>query len=945
MRMSSRMRLLTLVLLGLAAGLPAAAQEKVGVNAAVNTDASGTPPGGAVRRLVIGQEVVHNERITTDAKGQTQILFIDGSSVSVGPNADLVIDEFIYDPATGTGKMTLTELQGAMRFVGGRLSKQENAVTLHIGTSTIGIRGGVFVADVQPGGKTEIVFVYGKELTVSGPSGCSQQLYRPGFAVGIGKAGGCPDNPHQAPPGSTAAILSQLDGSQGKSGGATTVPTNVMVANSALPNTISNNVTVSVQQANAAAPFVATPPTPTVTPPQVPQNQIQITSSQSQSVVANPPTASTPTPAPTPTPTPTPTPPSPTLPGPTPPTTQIAGLAKVAPVGSTAGFTDQSAAARVPYTGSITYPSTTLQNGVAVGNVPNAGAVFSISPLTAGATTNVTGAVTAGSSAGATATGTATETADGDFFYANLIAQDSNQNVFTMGGTPVNQSFYTAQPAAQIFAFQLQPDAALASGSQAQTIPFLPSNFGGTMANASVSNLYIGLGANSPFGMATSTNGYASPKYLQASLALNGTGAGQTSALVIATGEFFSTTGSNNQVAAGGPIAGTVMLSANSSPVHIGSTAATVPDANGNNLFGGNTLDGFVLDQNAYSYNSSTPLALRLASAAQFGSTTASYAFNQPATTTTVPTAVTSATRQNLNETGYVGGLMTFTANTSTAGNPYALLGTTSVATTASNNRAQATFVATDPFTSSQSGINSLVLAFGSNTGGTNGSNGTYINNNIYAATQSPINNSAINGNNLTLPPNNTASAPSPSIAMVTSGTVPDAINSILPAGVTPCSCQYLQWGYWTGQVTSTTSQGLGTNRTDRAYINTWLAGMPTVTMPTSGTGTFTGAAIGTVYNAGNAYVAAGGFSNTYNFANNTGTVMISNFDGVNYTGTAAGSGNAYAAALTGAGTNRSGSAIGTFYGPSAAETGGGFAIHAASGPSYIASGIFAGKR
>src|ERR1700743_2571981 len=179
MRMSRRIGFTALARWGTPVAWPAAAQERVGVNAAVNTNANGIPPGGTVRRLVIGQDVVHNERITTDTGGQTQILFVDGSSVSVGPNADLVIDEFIYDPATGTGKMTLTAVQGAMRFVGGRLSKQDNAVTLHIGTSTIGVRGGVFVADVQPGGKAEIVFVYGKQVTVSGQSGCSQQLYRP----------------------------------------------------------------------------------------------------------------------------------------------------------------------------------------------------------------------------------------------------------------------------------------------------------------------------------------------------------------------------------------------------------------------------------------------------------------------------------------------------------------------------------------------------------------------------------------------------------------------------------------------------------------------------------------------------------------------------------------------------------------------------------------------
>jgi hypothetical protein len=49
------------------------AQERVGVNSAVNPDASGAPPGAPARRLVIGQDVIFNEHITTAATGQTEV--------------------------------------------------------------------------------------------------------------------------------------------------------------------------------------------------------------------------------------------------------------------------------------------------------------------------------------------------------------------------------------------------------------------------------------------------------------------------------------------------------------------------------------------------------------------------------------------------------------------------------------------------------------------------------------------------------------------------------------------------------------------------------------------------------------------------------------------------------------------------------------------------------
>jgi hypothetical protein len=130
------------------------------------------------------------------------------------------------------------------------------------------------------------------------------------------------------------------------------------------------------------------------------------------------------------------------------------------------------------------------------------------------------------------------------------------------------------------------------------------------------------------------------------------------------------------------------------------------------------------------------------------------------------------------------------------------------------------------------------------------------------------------------------------------------------------------------------------------SYINTWVAGQPTMNLPPSGTGSYSGAAIGTVNNNGVAYLAAGGYSLNYNFGSNTGSVSISNFDNhtltSNSVGGGGGGGGAYAATIAGSGAN--GSLVGQFYGPGAAETGGSFAVHQNSGPSYIASGIFAAK-
>jgi hypothetical protein len=118
----------------------AAPAVEVGVVATVNPDAQGTPPGQATRTLTTGADVFHEERIVTATTGQTQIMFLDRSSITIGAGSDVVLDSFVYDPDATTGKMAVSVTTGVLRFIGGRIAKNEDVVfeTPH---ATIGIRG------------------------------------------------------------------------------------------------------------------------------------------------------------------------------------------------------------------------------------------------------------------------------------------------------------------------------------------------------------------------------------------------------------------------------------------------------------------------------------------------------------------------------------------------------------------------------------------------------------------------------------------------------------------------------------------------------------------------------------------------------------------------------------------------------------------------------------
>ena len=56
------------------------------------------------------------------AKSKTAIEFIDTTRVDVTEHSKLIIDEFVYDPASQTGSMRTNITRGAFRFVSSKLA-------------------------------------------------------------------------------------------------------------------------------------------------------------------------------------------------------------------------------------------------------------------------------------------------------------------------------------------------------------------------------------------------------------------------------------------------------------------------------------------------------------------------------------------------------------------------------------------------------------------------------------------------------------------------------------------------------------------------------------------------------------------------------------------------------------------------------------------------------
>ena len=160
--------------------LIASTETQVGVTATSNIGSMGKPPLSPVRNLDTGVEVYFQEVVSTDANGRAQLLFQDGTALTLGPNSDLVIDEFAYDPATGQGKMTIDMSRGVFRLVGGKLSKNK-PITFNTPSANVEIRGGMFTGAVTES-KTDMVLLFG-ELKMTLPSGQVSRTTVPGTII------------------------------------------------------------------------------------------------------------------------------------------------------------------------------------------------------------------------------------------------------------------------------------------------------------------------------------------------------------------------------------------------------------------------------------------------------------------------------------------------------------------------------------------------------------------------------------------------------------------------------------------------------------------------------------------------------------------------------------------------------------------------------------------
>ncbi len=177
-----------LLLCGALCALPAAAQTPdIGVAASVVNKVDGSL-GPQTRTLAIGDKVFTNEVIRTGSDSKGQLLFRDETSLAIGPDSEVTLDKFVYNP--NGGSLTLNATKGVFRFISGSLPKQSYEIKTP--SATVGVRGTIAYFAVLPDG-TSLYYVLEGGLglnTIFGPINADAGeivVIRPGSKPEVGK--------------------------------------------------------------------------------------------------------------------------------------------------------------------------------------------------------------------------------------------------------------------------------------------------------------------------------------------------------------------------------------------------------------------------------------------------------------------------------------------------------------------------------------------------------------------------------------------------------------------------------------------------------------------------------------------------------------------------------------------------------------------------------------
>ncbi|MBI2977748.1 MAG: tandem-95 repeat protein, partial [Rhodospirillales bacterium] len=115
---------------------------------------------GTREELGIGSRLYAGDVLDTGRDGAIGVLLADETSLAMGSDGRMVLDEMIYDPGTQEGRMSVSVVKGIYTIVSGMVAKTDpNAMVVNTPVGSVGIRGTQLGLDIADGRNLNVVMM------------------------------------------------------------------------------------------------------------------------------------------------------------------------------------------------------------------------------------------------------------------------------------------------------------------------------------------------------------------------------------------------------------------------------------------------------------------------------------------------------------------------------------------------------------------------------------------------------------------------------------------------------------------------------------------------------------------------------------------------------------------------------------------------------------------
>lgn len=105
---------------------------------------------GNIINAKVGTPIYQNSVLNTSAQSSVGVTLKDATVISLGPETEFAVDEFVYVPAKNKLKLSCRLNKGSLNYISGIIAKlKPDAVTVTTPSGNIGVRGTKFVVKVE----------------------------------------------------------------------------------------------------------------------------------------------------------------------------------------------------------------------------------------------------------------------------------------------------------------------------------------------------------------------------------------------------------------------------------------------------------------------------------------------------------------------------------------------------------------------------------------------------------------------------------------------------------------------------------------------------------------------------------------------------------------------------------------------------------------------------